>query len=399
MAFDAAQILRQTYAAGAEAAQMRELATAPRVAEPAVQRGELMGTAFVVEADPMAELMDSMEELSFQFEEKTAKKVAERKLGEMQGSRSALVRAVESWMAMMPDMPGRDFLEKLLRNMRNAFASGDAPSPRDLLNSLARGSTDPSHQFAMLDILEQAFGEGEDALLALVRQAKARLTEERGPDIRAGINLAEEVNARATTPEEMRELRDMYRSEVVGFTNPQECFRSLLAARGTEGIKAAIDFLIAGCGTDLKSASPSIDAAALGRILTDLQCVQVLQTVLDALTALGKRMDKQFGEPCLLDGEQMAGRVLDFTEQAFVAAPGIAAFIADCGMKALLARMDFARELTGLFRKLSPRLFAREGDRQKLVDAAQEHLDELITEENAEGDSEEAEFGPQKGVA
>ena len=44
--------------------------------------------------------------------------------------------------------------------------------------------------------------------------------------------------------------------------------------------------------------------------------------------------------------------------------------------------MDFARELTGLFRKLSPRLFAREGDRQKLVDAAQEHLDELITEEN-----------------
>ena len=44
--------------------------------------------------------------------------------------------------------------------------------------------------------------------------------------------------------------------------------------------------------------------------------------------------------------------------------------------------MDFARELTELFRKLSPRLFEREGDRQKLVDAAQEHLDELITEEN-----------------
>ena len=69
---------------------------------------------------------------------------------------------------------------------------------------------------------------------------------------------------------------------------------------------------------------------------------------------------------------------------SFVAAPGIASFISDCGIKKLLARMDFARELTGLFRKLSPRLFEREGDRQKLVDAAQEHLDELITEENAE---------------
>ena len=43
MAFDAAQILRQTYAAGAEAAKMRELAEPARAQAPAVQRGELMG--------------------------------------------------------------------------------------------------------------------------------------------------------------------------------------------------------------------------------------------------------------------------------------------------------------------------------------------------------------------
>ena len=387
MSFDAAQILRQTYAAGAEAAQMREMAEPVRA--PAVEvRGELMGTAFTVEADPMAELLDSMEELSFQFEENETKRVGERKMGEMQGPRSALIRAVETWMGMMPDMPSREFLTKTLRNLRSAAAAGQTPDPRELLKELARGSTDPSHQFAMLDILEQAFGEGEDALRALVRQAKTMLSAEKGPEIRAGINLAEEVNARATTPEEMRELRDMYRGEVVGFTKPQDCFRSLLAARGAEGLKDAISFLIAGCGADLQSASPSLNAAALGRILTDLQCVQVLQTVLEALTALGMRMDKQFGEKCLMSGEQMAGRVMDFTEQAFVAASGIASFIGDCGVKALLARMDFARELTGLFRKLSPRLFEREGDRQRLVDAAQEHLDEIITEENeAEGDA------------
>ena len=387
MAFDAAQILRQTYAAGAEAAQMREMAEAREAqAAPAVERGQLMGTACVVEADPVAELMDSMEELSFQFEEKETKRAGERRMGEMQGPRTALVKAVESWMAMMPDMPGRDFLAGVLRGIRRAFASGAQTSPGDLLRELARGSTDPSHQFAMLDILEQAFGEGEDAMRALVRQAKAQLAESKGAEIRAGINLAEEVNARATTPEEMRELRDMYRSEVVGFTRPQECFRSLLAARGAEGLKDAIDFLIAGCGADLKSPSPSLDAAALGRVLTDLQCVQVLQTVLDALTALGRRMDREFGERCLMDGEQMAGRVMDFTEQAFVASSGIAAFIGDCGLRKLLSRMDFARELTALFRKLSPRLFAREGDRQRLVEAAQEHLDDLIMEENeAEG--------------
>ena len=386
MAFDAAQILRQTYAAGAEAMQMRELAEAARPAASAVERGTMMGVQFAVESDPTAELMDSMEELSFQFEEKTAKKLSERKMGSMQGLRSSFIRALEAWQAMMPDMPGREQLAKLIQNFRQLMRSGEQATVAWIMREVARESTDPSHQFAMLDLLEQMLGEGETELRDLVRQAKAQLMAEKGADVKAGLNLAEEVNARATTPQEMRELRDLYRSEVVGFTKPQECFRSLIAARGAEGLKDAIDFLIAGCGADLKSSTPSMEAIALGRILTDLQCVQVLQTVLDALTALGKRMDKQFGETCLLDGEGLTERVLDLTEQSFVAASAIAHLIGDCGMKALLARMDFARELTSLFRKLSPRLFAREGDRQQLVDAAQEHLDELISEENeAEG--------------
>ena len=81
MAFDAAQILRQTYAAGAEAAQMAQSLAREEPAPAQVQRGEINGTSFVVESDPLAELQDSMEELSFQFEEKTAKKLAERKMG------------------------------------------------------------------------------------------------------------------------------------------------------------------------------------------------------------------------------------------------------------------------------------------------------------------------------
>jgi len=85
-----------------------------------------------------------------------------------------------------------------------------------------------------------------------------------------------------------------------------------------------------------------------------------------------------------MNGEQMTGRVMDLTEQAFVAASAIASFEGDCGLAKLLARMDFSRELTRLFRRLSPRLFTKEGDRQRLVDAAQEHLDGLIALENEE---------------
>jgi type III secretion system YopN/LcrE/InvE/MxiC family regulator len=382
MAFDAAQILRQTYAAGAEAARMAELARPPETAAAAPARGELMGTAVVVEQDPMADLQDSMEELSFQFEEKAAKRLADRKMGAMQGSRSAFVRAMEAWAAMLPDMPGQDRLQKFAQNLRRAGQSGRLPTTDQLLKELARESTDSSHQFAMLDLLEQMLGEGETELLDLVRRTRTQLMAEKGPDIKAGINLAEEVNARATTPGEMQELRDLYRSEVVGFTKVQDCFRSLLAQRGPAGLADAISFLIAGCGKDLAAQSPSMDKAELGRILTDLQCVQVLQTVMDALSKLAARMGKQFADPCLLNGQQLTGQVLELTERSFVPPEAIAHLLGECGMRKLLAQMDFTRELTRLFRQLSPRLFAKEGDRQRLVDAAQEHLDGLVTLEN-----------------
>ena len=381
MAFDAAQILRQTYAAGAEAAQMAQSLQKEPLA-PAVQRGELMGTALVAESDPLAELQDSMEELSFQFEEKTAKRIAERKMGPVQGMRASYVRAIEAWQAMMPDMPGRERLEQFIQNARQSLRSGQRPDAGEMLKNLARESTDPSHQFAMLDLLEQMLGQGETELRDLIRQARSQLMTEKGAEIKAGINLAEEVNARATTPGEMQELRDLYRSEVVGFTKPQDCFRSIVANRGAGGLADAIEFLIAGCGADLKSGSPSLEAAQLGRILTDLGCVQTLQTVLERLTQLGARMERQFGEPCFLNGEQLTGRVLDLTEQAFVASAAVAHLVGDCGMRKLLAQMDFTRELTRLFRQLSPRLFSKEGDRQRLVDAAQEHLDGLVFSES-----------------
>ena len=389
MAFDAAQILRQTYAAGAEAAQMAQsLQRAPETAAPA--RGELMGTSFVVEVDPLAELQDSMEELSFQFEEKTAKRVADRKMGPQQGLRASFIRALEAWQAMLPDMPGREHLEKLIQTVRQMMRGGQSLDAAGLLKGLARESTDPSHQFAMLDLLEQMLGEGETGLRDLIHQARAQLMAAKGAEIKAGINLAEEVNARATTPGEMQELRDLYRSEVVGFTKPQDCFRSLMASRGPGGLADAISFLIAGCGADLKSGMPSMEAAQLGRILTDLGCVQTLQTVLEKLTQLGARMGQQFGEPCFLNGEQLTGRILDLTEQSFVAAAAIAHLVGDCGMQKLLAQMDFTRELTRLFRQLSSRLFAQEGDRQRLVEAAQEHLDGLIMKEEEEEEEEAA---------
>ncbi len=389
MSFDAAQFLRNPVRMDRADLLMPSISAevAPQVAE----KGMLGGIQVTVMADPTAELQDSMEELSMQFEEKSAKKLAERKLGETRGRPSAYIEALESWMKAMPDMPGKDELEKLLRNLRQAAQSGNLPELKELKEQLAGLSGDPSHQFAMLDVLEQAAGPEEGNLRSLISATRANLMEESGGEIRAGINLATEVNARATTPEEMSALRNLYRSEILGFTSPQDCFRSVLASRGAGALASAIEFLRAGCGADLLCDEPSRDPVALRRILGDLQCVQVLQTVLDSMESLGARMQNEFGIAMQRDSEAMTGTIVSFTEKSHVRAEELATFENECGVKSLLARMDFARELLGVFRKLSSRLFELEDDRLRLIEVAEEHLDGIISEENEREEDEEAE--------
>lgn len=387
MAFDAAQLLRHAIAPD-RFEQLRSAEMASAVQQP-METGRAMGMAVVVEHNPAAELQDAMEELSMQFEEKSAKKLGERTLGETRSRASAYAEAVQAWEKVLPDMPGKEFLDRMLRHLRQAMQGGNLPDAGRFLEELARGSGDPSHQFAMLEVLEAALGDGDGELRDLLGAARERLVKEKGPELSAGINLAREVNARATTPEEMQSLRDMYRGEVIGFTTPQDCFRSLVASRGMAGLSAAIEFLLAGCGADLQSPSPSRMPEELRRIMLDLQCVQVLRTVCDKLSALVARMATQFGETCRFGGEAMTGKVLDFTERPFVSSRDIAGFVTESGIAKLLSQMDFCRELIGVFRQLSSRLFTSEDDRLRLVDATQEHLDGLVSLEDESMQDEE----------
>jgi type III secretion system YopN/LcrE/InvE/MxiC family regulator len=329
-----------------------------------------------------------MEELSMQFEEKASKRISDRKLGEAR-SRSVYVDAVEKWMKTMPDMPDRREMENLLKQLRQSRENGNMPSLGRFSGMLARLSSDPSHQFAMLDILSAALDAEEGEIKGLVDSMRESLMKDKGGEVRAGINLAQEVNARSTTPEEMSDLRNLYRSEILGFKSPQDCFRSILASRGAAAMDAATDFLIKGCGTDLASASPSRDAVELRRILQDLQCVQVLKTVIGMMDALGGRMAREYGVRMLLDSSAMTSRIVDFTEKPRGGSSQVAAFVAECAVMKLLAQMDFTREIMSVFRKLSPRLFSSEEDREKLVDSAQEHLDSLIAREIDPDEGEE----------
>ncbi|GEM_PF-645383 len=353
--------------------------------------GMANGFALQMEADPLQELQDSMEELSFLFEEPAEKTVAERKLGETRRAPGAAMRAaIERWQEILPDMPNGDILDRFLRIMRQGIKQENL-NPQDILRMLEEESQDPSVIFAMLESLQTALTQDEKKLADIIKQVKDQLGEKRGPEIRAGINIAQEVNARSQTTAGIQDLRNLYRGQILGFTTPQDCFQALLAQRGAGRLQESISFLLAACSTDLQATTPSTPPEELRRIILDLQCVEVLHTVLERMDNLADRMTTQFRETLLMDGEKMTGRVIDMTKLHFMNGATVGGFVDACGLQRLLSKVDFGRELTSIFRSLSARLFQKDSDRTQMIDAAQEYLDGVVEEEEDQREDAEEE--------
>ena len=337
--------------------------------------------AACVDADPLQALTDSMEEVSMMFESREAKRMAERKLGGAVQSTvgrarmSVLETAAEGWRRTFPDLPDNRTLAGLLNEVRTGTRQ---MTGGELLLRLSSMTEDHSLAFAVLDCLEQGLGDGEKSSLAMVRAAKALLRGEYGAEIRAGVNIADEVNRRADSPSECGGLRALYNGEVLGFETPQSCFRSLIAKYGKSGFGAAIDFLRASAGADVQSAHPSKGAAELRRITLDLQCVAVLTTTLESMEHLVGGMRTLFGMKPLLDGTSLTGRVVDLTELAFPTAANVTAVAELCGADAVRARLYFLQRLLAELRRLSSRMFKDAQARLGLVSAAQEAVDSAV---------------------
>ncbi|MBR6058850.1 MAG: type III secretion system gatekeeper subunit SctW [Victivallales bacterium] len=355
-----------------------------------VERGEVMGFQVETQPDLAAMLNDSLEEISSMFEETEVKNMGDREVGDKRKTENRFTARVRFWANKLSDMPNSDVIARILRRLRNmGYASQE-----QLMGMLQDASEDVTHQFAMLECLEEALAENpEDAnLREVVRQARQELERTKGPEIRVGVNLAELLEEHGGDVEEMQAKRDLYRGEILGFSDPQTCFKSLLAKQGADKLSEAIDFLLTACSVDMAAATPSTQPEELRRIIVDLQSVEVLKTVLERFDKLEMRMERMFGEQLQMSGEKMTGEVLDMTHQSFLNGSFIEAFVASVGLKKLYPKMDFMREFSAIVRSMSMRCFPDVESRLRLIDGAQEYLDELVREDEANQENEEEEM-------
>lgn len=326
----------------------------------------------------------AMEELSTLFEERASKTLAQRKCSDetlilMPRGYAMLLAAREAF----PDLPSPKMFAAFIQWIK-AHPQADA---QEVLAHLANVCREPAEQLLLLRALLHSelieTREQEQRLLI----AKSQLEEGFQSEIRAGFNLAGAVTAQSSRIEELQSWRDLYRQEVLGFTTPQRCFRSLYASYGAEGLGKALSFLVKGCGIELLSLCPSLHPEVLRRILLDLQCVEIVRSVYERIEQLFNRLKCLFGECSQVTCGELIERLLQLTERIErVTVTEIEALEKLCGWKSLKVRLDFAREMEMIICNISPRLFKKVERYRIFIESVRQYVEEIVIleEENEE---------------
>lgn len=139
-----------------------------------------------------------------------------------------------------------------------------------------------------------------------VKEAKEKLEQQSGREIRAGRNIATQAREFATkglgSP---TALRDIYRDITGNPREPRVLFDELSSRFRYAELKKVMDFLFHSLGQDLKSKGPSIPKAFLARLMSQTRTLQAILGVYNFFRGRMRLLRKQFKQNSLLIPKQL----------------------------------------------------------------------------------------------
>lgn len=335
-------------------------------------------------------LQDVAEEAGFFASEKFEKELAKRKSKESRKSQLTMSEMAEEFCNLAKNIKSPEVLLKfldLLKKMNN-------PTPDAILKELSRLLEDVSDQFSALSFAEEVL-EGEDQsedLLQQVKDAKEKLMKDAGPAVRAGLNITREaMNASKEGVGEFQQLRDFYRDIILNHEGIKDSFNAIRNEYGEGGLEKAIAYLIKAAGSDLAAQGSSMEAAQLKAIIDNLYQVESLGGINKRLQELLARVVSNFGVQLKGGSETVMDTILTLAEAYRVKSEEFLKLAEKMGLKDLLQKIYFLTGLNEQIRLIPFKLYEEPESREKLLEASQEALDEVIyeEEEQEEGGYEE----------
>ncbi len=242
-----------------------------------------------------------------------------------------------------------------------------------------------------LDFLLQT-SDGE--LAEKVRQARADLNKTYGREVKAGKNIAEQAREFSEkglgTP---TGLRDLYREVTGNPRDPNTLFNELTLQFTYEDMKTVIEFLLHSLGGDLKSKGPSIDRGELHRLLSETRKLQSILALFVFFKSRMKLIQSAFQRsdltlPVVVTFELMAKQFMRMVQERYPSADKIIQLAVPLNIpEDVLAQIILFTQMRDAIRQTAPRLFKSEQQKQDLLTAfidAIEELDESLEEEEEE---------------
>jgi type III secretion protein W len=274
----------------------------------------------------------------------------------------------------------------------------DQDSTEEILRKVLNFYPDFSLADEAIDyLLETSTGE----LFEKVRQAKEQLNSSYAREILAGRNISRQAklfsNQGLGSP---TALRDMYRDITGNPRSPNALFKQLTATYDFEKMRTVIRFLLHSLGADLKSKGPSIAREELLRLLEETRVLQGILGVfrffhsrMKLLHSLFEKNDLTF--PSRINFEILAKQFMGLLEERYITPDKILQIARKLGLaEELIAQIIVINQMRDAVRQIAPRLYKNQQQKDDLLNAFLETLEEL--EEDLEEEEKEEEKRQKK---
>lgn len=356
------------------------------------QYGQYRGETVVTLTPSQASIMDAAkEELSFAVADRMGKGLMKRKFSNETRIRSHAYEKSENYLKNIPDLEKKlrekGFIEQLLKL--------SSPSPEQLQSAVRQFSDDPTLQYGSLAYLlrtliqkrsSQSLSDKEEELINTLDSTLTNLMEEEGPAIRAGLNISEIASDFAGEKlGEVQNLRNFYRDTVLDYGNITQTYKKIINKYGENRFNESTKFLLNALGADFSSQGSSIDPARLLAMIDDMYTIKVLGTVHDQTSKLVNSLRHNFSQTRCPEGHILMSELIDFIDQHSPRTHQIEVISKKMNLDSANIVIYFLQALKSLIRMIPEKAYNNDYAKKfRLLDAAQEALDQAIQKESDE---------------
>lgn len=230
-------------------------------------------------------LHDSMEEVSAAFGEQMeskSKSLNRRQITQTQSRMEANIERIEKLTELFQllENPRQPTLDQQVRRMQGLMLQTPPASVEALIQ--AAGGDAARGDIVLRHVLAQAREQRDPGLEQAARDNLERLHQEKGPEVRAGLNTAAAISLFSTDPQQKQILRELYYERIVHQQSPSSLLDALLERFDAQHFAAGLRTLQRALADDIASLASSISKTALNQMLKHLNDARQLSHTLSS---------------------------------------------------------------------------------------------------------------------